>query len=452
MYELLLKNGTVCDPANAIFSQLDLAISHGRVAAVSDAPMEAQRVYDCTGLLLCPGFVDAHSHEDPLTKSGTIRSDITLRGLRMGVTAFVGGNCGEGQEDLTAYRAAYDGKQPIHLAMLSAHTVLRRMVGVTDKYGPAPAEAVARMCAILEGQLAGGDSFGLSFGIRYEPGVTMEEMCALAAVVQRHGGVAAAHIRNDAFDALDAFDEFLEVGRRTGVKLQISHIGSMAAYGLMARALARIDACGAAGQDVWVDCYPYNAFSTSIGATTYDDGFLDRYGNDITKIEMTDGEYKGKRIPDFATFARIRREHPEYLTVGHVMNQEEVDLALTHPRVMVGSDGILQNGAGHPRAAGTFPRFLRQYALETQRLSLPEAVAKITVQPARRFGLERGTLSVGAAADVTVFDPAALTDRATFQAPALPPEGIRLVLLSGVPALENGRVLRQDLGRMLRRG
>ena len=131
------------------------------------------------------------------------------------------------------------------------------------------------------------------------------------------------------------------------------------------------------------------------------------------------------------------------------MRQDEIDRALTHPRVMLGSDGILQNGAGHPRAAGSFPRFLRQYVWEKKLLSLPEAIAKCTCQPAERVRLDRGALGVGDWADVTVFDPETLCDRATFDEPALPPVGIELVLLEGVPALEKGQVLRPDLGRSL---
>jgi N-acyl-D-amino-acid deacylase len=203
--------------------------------------------------------------------------------------------------------------------------------------------------------------------------------------------------------------------------------------------------------DIWIDCYPYNAFSTSIGATTYDEGFLQRYGNDVSKIEMTDGEFKGRRIPDLETFHRLRREHPEYLTVGHVMDSAEVERALLHPRTMVGSDGILLNGAGHPRAAGSFPRFLRMYALERNLLSMPEAVSKVTCMAAKRFGLNKGTLSVGADADVTVFDPKTLTDNATFQEPGLAPTGIQLVLLNGMPVLENGEILCADQGYMITR-
>lgn len=131
----------------------------------------------------------------------------------------------------------------------------------------------------------------------------------------------------DAFEIYDAIEEFLEIGRRTGVRLQISHIGSMAAYGQMAEVLSYVDRRAAAeGLDVRIDCYPYDAFCTSIGATTYDNGFLDRY-HDVTRIELTDGEYKGF-IPNMEVFEKVRREHPEYLTIAHVMNGAEVDMRL----------------------------------------------------------------------------------------------------------------------------
>ena len=303
------------------------------------------------------------------------------------------------------------------------------------------------MCETLERQLTEGAK-GLSMGIRYEPGMTLGEMCAMAAVVKRFGGVLAAHVRGDAFEIYDAIEEFLEIGRRTGVRLQISHIGSMAAYGQMAEVLSYVDRRAAAeGLDVRIDCYPYDAFCTSIGATTYDDGFLDRY-HDVTRIELTDGEYKGF-IPNMEVFEKVRREHPEYLTIAHVMNGAEVDMALTHPRTMLGSDGVLLNGAGHPRAAGAFARFLAQYVFERKLLSLNEGIAKTTCEAAARFGLDRGTLGVGRAADVTVFDPKRLQDKATFAEPALPPEGVRLVLLGGVVALQDGKVLHTDLGKIL---
>lgn len=446
MYDLVLANGLVCDPKNRVFTRLDVGIRGGRIAALSAEPLSGRQVFDCAGKVVAPGFIDIHAHEDPV-EAGHIQTDITLRALKMGVTTFVGGNCGMSQEDWSGYRRLYDRTQPVHQVLLAGHITLRRMAGAEDKYAPVTAEQLETMCALLREEMERGCR-GLSFGIRYEPGVTLEEMCALSAVVREFGGIVTAHVRNDAVGAVDSFEEFLEIGRRTGVRLQVSHIGSMAAYGSMDLCLGAIDACGAHGVDVAVDCYPYDAFSTYIGATTYDDGFTDRYGDDLSRIEITEGEYKGP-VQSMEIFQKVRREHPEYLTVGHFMRQDEIDRALTHPRVMLGSDGILQNGAGHPRAAGSFPRFLRQYVWEKKLLSLPEAIAKCTCQPAERVRLDRGALGVGDWADVTVFDPEILCDRATFDEPALPPVGIELVLLEGVPALEKGRVLRPDLGRSL---
>lgn len=446
MLDLILKNGLVCDPANSIQSILNVGIRNGRIACLTSEPLPAAAEIDCTGHIVSPGFVDAHSHEDDL-REGHIEADITLRALRQGVTTLVAGNCGDAPRDLPAYCAAYDGKQPVNMALLAGHTTIRRLCGARNKYAPVDEATLAAMCETLERQLTEGAK-GLSMGIRYEPGMTLGEMCAMAAVVKRFGGVLAAHVRGDAFEIYDAIEEFLEIGRRTGVRLQISHIGSMAAYGQMAEVLSYVDRRAAAeGLDVRIDCYPYDAFCTSIGATTYDDGFLDRY-HDVTRIELTDGEYKGF-IPNMEVFEKVRREHPEYLTIAHVMNGAEVDMALTHPRTMLGSDGVLLNGAGHPRAAGAFARFLAQYVFERKLLSLNEGIAKTTCEAAARFGLDRGTLGIGRAADVTVFDPKRLKDKATFAEPALPPEGVRLVLLGGVIALQDGEVLRTDLGKIL---
>lgn len=446
MLDLILKNGLVCDPANSIQSILNVGIRNGRIACLTSEPLPAAAEIDCTGHIVSPGFVDAHSHEDDL-REGHIEADITLRALRQGVTTLVTGNCGDAPRDLPAYCAVYDGKQPVNMALLAGHTTIRRLCGARNKYAPVDEATLAAMCETLERQLTEGAK-GLSMGIRYEPGMTLGEMCAMAAVVKRFGGVLAAHVRGDAFEIYDAIEEFLEIGRRTGVRLQISHIGSMAAYGQMAEVLSYVDRRAAAeGLDVRIDCYPYDAFCTSIGATTYDDGFLDRY-HDVTRIELTDGEYKGF-IPNMEVFEKVRREHPEYLTIAHVMNGAEVDMALTHPRTMLGSDGVLLNGAGHPRAAGAFARFLAQYVFERKLLSLNEGIAKATCEAAARFGLDRGTLGVGRAADVTVFDPKRLQDKATFAEPALPPEGVRLVLLGGVVALQDGKVLHTDLGKIL---
>ena len=205
----------------------------------------------------------------------------------------------------------------------------------------------------------------------------------------------------------------------------------------------------AEGQDVSLDCYPYFAFSTRLGTPTYDPGWLDRYHCDYDVLEFCDGKYRGQRATK-ETFDEVRAEFPDCLTVCYVMKEEDIRLAFRHPAVMLGSDGITDNGRGHPRCAGTFPRFLSEFVKKGD-VPLFEAVKKMTFMPALRLNLhQKGHLSVGADADVTIFDYEAVRDRATFSDPALPPEGICRVLIGGEVVLKDGVILRDNCGKSVR--
>lgn len=449
MYDIALKNGLVIDPASGICSRLDMGVNGSRVACMSQKSLRGKTEYDCTGLVVSPGFVDVHAHEDAADPQGKINPTITTRLLRMGVTTFVGGQCGSGPADEEAYLSAYDAAgQPVNCALLTAHGALRRLAGAADKYAPVTGDQIVIMCNLLSQRLAAG-SFGMSISPRYIPGIDRREMMALACVVRLHGGILASHVRQDCDGALDAIAEFIEVGRETGVRLQVSHIASIAGYGQMQQALAMLDAAAAEGIDVMADCYPYDAFCTTIGSTTYDGDFTARYG-DITNIEITQGEYKG-RIPSMEIFQKIRSQHPEYLAIGHVMRPREVEMALTHPKVILGSDGVLANGAGHPRAAGAFSRFLRKYVAEEKALSLYEAIGKMTWTGAARFGLKKCCLMPGWDADIAVFDPERVTDNATFDQSELPSEGFRYIFIGGSLAVENDCIINPHLGRAIKK-
>jgi N-acyl-D-amino-acid deacylase len=370
--------------------------------------------------------------------------------LHMGVTTMVGGNCGMGPADLMGYLDTVDRHgHPVNVALLAAHGSLRNRAGTFDPRGPVDGPAIQAMARRLDEELEAGAQ-GLSFGVRYIPGLDAPELMALCRVVRDHGGVVAAHVRDDAANVEAAIDEMMAPVREFGVKLQVSHIGSMAAFGQMRRVYALLDGCVAQGMDLGVDCYPYQAFCTSIGSATFDDGFLERYGVDYSRLELMEGPHRGRPCTG-QTFRETRALHPEYLAVAHVMREEEVDFALAHPRTVVGSDGVLHGSQGHPRAAGAFPRFIREYALRKKLLTLPEAVAKMTHLTAQRFGLDRGTLAPGRPADITVFDPDTLRDTATFADPVSRPEGVKYVFIGGELALRDGRAVREDLGRAVRK-
>lgn len=152
MLDLILKNGLVCDPANSIQSILNVGIRNGRIACLTSESFPATAEIDCAGHIVSPGFVDAHSHEDDL-RAGHIEADITLRALRQGVTTLVAGNCGDAPSDLPAYCAAYDGKQPVNMALLAGHTTIRRLCGARNKYAPVDEATLAAMCETLESNI-----------------------------------------------------------------------------------------------------------------------------------------------------------------------------------------------------------------------------------------------------------------------------------------------------------
>ena len=450
--KILICGGRVIDPANHIDSKLNLLLEDGRIAAVTSEEPETDLRIDAGGKIVSPGFVDVHMHEDPVVE-GTLYSDsekaVFNCMLRMGVTTAVGGNCGENKFHPADYLDIVDRDgAAVNVAMLAGHEFFRLRAGCADKYAPATEEQKTRMAREMTESLRRGCA-GVSYGIRYVPGIDMDELIQTAQGCKESGKPIAAHIRSDAGEVFEAAREFLDAGVRLGVPVELSHIGSMAGFGQMDRFLALVDAYRAVNPRVFCDCYPYSAFSTSIGSTTYDPGWLERYGCDYSVVEMAEGKYKGQRCTK-EIFEEMRRDCPEYYTVCHVMQQEEVAKAFRHPGVMLGSDGTLNDGQGHPRAAGAFPKLLADY-VRSGKMDLYDAIERMTAMPAKQMGLKnKGRLNVGADADVVIFDPVKVRDTATFESPVLAPVGIDWVLVNGQIAAVDGKIINGRAGRSVR--
>ena len=445
----LIFGGRVIDPANRVDAQLNILMENGKIAWVGRSMPEADEKIDATGKIVCPGFIDIHMHEDPVGEDGKIRFGIFRNMLAMGVTTAVGGQCGISVYDPLEYLDIVDRDgAPVNIAMLAGHEYFRNAAGATDKYAKATEEQRTALVEGISKALKGG-CLGVSFGLRYIPGTDTDEFFRAAACCVEENKLIASHVRDDADGIFGAIDEFLEAGVRFGIPCQISHIGSMGGYGQMEEVLRRIDEYAMNGLDVMMDCYPYFAFSTKVGTTTYDPGWLEPYHCDYDALEFSEGKYKGQRATK-ETFEEMRRDFPECMTVCYVMKPEDITLAYQHPRVMVGSDGILSNGQGHPRAAGSFPRFLAQFVREGE-MDLYTAVSKITSIPANRLGLaNKGRLNVGADADVTIFDPDTICDGATFAEPILPPVGISHVFVGGRLAAKDCNILEANCGTAVR--
>lgn len=445
----IIYGGHVIDPANHVNGKLNLLIEDGKIAWAGTGMPEADRMIDATGKIVAPGFIDIHMHEDPVA-DGKIQPCIFPMMLRQGVTTAVGGNCGINVYDPAQYLDLVDRDgAAVNVALFAGHEYFRKAAGAADIYAGSTEEQKQTMAENIRDALVGG-CVGVSFGLRYVPGADKDEFFRAAECCKQDKKLISSHVRDDADGIFDAIDEFCAAGVEFGVPVQISHIGSMGGFGQMAQVLQQIDSYKLNGLDIAMDCYPYFAFSTRLGTPTYDPGWLERYHCDYDVLEYCEGKYKGQRATA-ETFAELRRDFPECITVCYVMKEEDIRLAFRHPGVMLASDGLMNNGQGHPRAAGSFPRFLAEFAKKGT-LSLYDAIEKMTAMPADRLRLEnKGRLNVGADADITIFDYEEIKDGATFAQPALPPQGIAYVLIGGEIALEKGEILKSDCGKAVKK-
>ena len=449
--KLLIKNGTIVDPFNQIHSKLNVVIENGTVVDVTEGFPDCNEVIDVTGKYVCPGFIDIHMHEEKYDEhTDSMKQDITLSMLKMGVTTAFGGNCGTSTVNPIHLLDIVDRDGcAVNMGMFAGHTYYRELAGALDKYAEVTDEQLAKIVETMEADLDKG-CFGISFGIRYVPGINERELFEVSKLCQKDNKLISAHVRDDAEFIFSAMDELINVGKALNIPVQVSHIGSMGGFGQMARVLEKIEKTNNEGYDITADCYPYYAFSTGIGETTYDEGFLERYDADYSCIEFCEGKYKGQRATK-ERFDDMRKNAPDTLTVCYVMKPEDVDMALAHPLVMLASDGLRSDGQGHPRAAGSFPRLIDKF-VKTGKISLDDTIAKMTSMPCRKLGLEnKGNLGIGADADIVIFDLDKIEDKATFEDPLLAPEGIDCVIIGGEVAYKDGKIINDKIGRAIRK-
>ena len=491
--DLVIRNGALYDGTGAAGRTGDLAISAGKITTVGRVRDKGKVEIDARGMAVTPGFIDIHSHGD-----GNLEEDPRGESLiRQGLTTIVVGADGDSDADgspegsFAGYLAKVDGWKPgVNLAsMVGLGSVHGKVVGDIDR--PATADEIARMTGMVEVALAQG-ACGASSGLEYTPGgfASREELIALCKPLSRRKLPYATHMRNEDDRLLDAIDEAVAVATGADCPLQISHLKTQGPrnWNKLDAAFDKVHAARSAGIDAAFDRYPYVAYSTGLtnlfplwsrdGGT---DAFLARLDDPTTgarikaetlaKVDLIGGwdnamvtsvraaedkGAEGKRLGTYAqglgadpyetTVVLIRRSHGGVGMVGFAMSEENLDRILAHPLGMVCSDGgsyavdgPTRRGSPHPRGLGSFPRVLGRYVRERKALSLEAAVHKMTGFPAMRVGLrDRGRLARGMAADVTIFDPATVADKATFEDPFQYPVGISTVIVNGTIALRDG--------------
>ncbi|MBO2463179.1 N-acyl-D-amino-acid deacylase family protein [Actinomadura violacea] len=520
--DVVITGGEVLDGTGSPARRADVVVREGRIQdVVPPGKTHEGPELDATGLVVAPGFIDLHSHAD-FTVQEHPSADTAVH---QGVTTLLGGNCGfspfpvaaaeelrgaagflaSGVDfqwtDLDGYARAVDADRPaINMATQVGHQALRTLVMGPDER-PATPDELAAMRSLLAAAAEQG-AFGFSTGLIYAPGsyASSAEVAALAAEAARHGLLYSTHMRNESNELLASVGEALDAARRSGVRLEISHLKAMgpANHGAVHEALAKIEAARAEGVDVTADVYPYTASSTTLtsrlpgwamdgGAARLLERLMERstrsriatglrarFGHDIDPAgvvvaELPDGPYSrftgrslaeiGAEIgtdPAEAALELLAAHNATVSIVNHAMSAADVSAVLAHPLVSVASDGwtLAASGDGrpHPRSFGTFARVLGRYVRQDRLLSLPEAVRKMTSLPAARLGLaDRGEIRPGRVADLAVFDPGAVVDNSDFADPWRLATGVRHVLVRGVPVLRDGTATGARPGRVLRR-
>ncbi|MCP5287168.1 MAG: D-aminoacylase [Burkholderiaceae bacterium] len=473
-FDCLIAGGTVIDGTRAPRFDADVGIVDGRIAAVGDLSGRAavSRI-DARGRIVAPGFIDAHTHDDQAVR---VRPELTFK-ISQGVTTVVTGNCGisiapwragapnpppldlldRGGEVFTSF-AGYLGvlrREPaaVNVAALVGHSTLRVLaMDRTDR--AATRDEIAAMAAEVEAALAAG-AIGLSTGTFYPPAAAAptEEIIGVGAPLRGGAGLYATHMRDEADAVMAAIEETLDIGRALDCPVVISHhkLGGAANHGRSAQSLGRI-ATAMRGQCVALDCYPYTAGSTMIRP---DRGMLDV--RVVIASSVPHPECAGRELADIAAeWGLPRDEAARRLQPGSaiyfLMDEGDVQRILAFDETMIGSDGIPLGDKPHPRLWGTFPRVLGHYSRGLGLFPLETAVWKMTGLTARNFGLsDRGTVAVGQAADLVVFDADTINDTATYADPQQPAAGIDVVLVNGQPVWQGGAATGARPGQVLQR-
>jgi N-acyl-D-amino-acid deacylase len=482
--DIVFRKATIYDGTGNKPFVGDVHIKGDKIVEIGEkiGKLEGATEVNAEGLVICPGFIDLHTHCDGGLTGKVGRANKNY--VTQGCTTVITGNCGSGPVDAGAFfKKLEDGGVGTNVIHLATHNSIRESVMGNSNRAPT-ADELKKMEDLVDKAMKDG-TWGLSTGLIYNPGTyaKTDEIIALAKIANKHGGMYASHIRNESGALLDAIEELLLIGEKSGCRVHISHIkaSGKSVWGNSGRAVALVENARKKGQEVTADQYPYIASSTSLRATLipskYREGttkeFVARLDDPTTgpkiKADVTKelgGREGGKRIQiarcahnpkwqgkTIAAIAEAENKEPIDIVleiernggaqvVNFAMSEDDVRIYMKQPWVATASDGGVQTPGDtvpHPRSYGTFPRKIGYYAIEEKLIPVELAIRASSGLPADILKLkDRGYLKSGYFADIVVFDPKTYRDTATFDKPHQYAAGVKWVLVNGHPAVKDG--------------
>jgi N-acyl-D-aspartate/D-glutamate deacylase len=443
-YDVVIKDGKVMDPESGLNEIRNVGIANGKIVAISEKDLDGKNVINAKGLVVAPGFIDMHEHgQEPQNYEFQAHDGVTTS-LELEL----------GTDDVAGWYAKREGKSLINYGVSSGHIPIRmKVLKDPGNYLPtgdaahriATAEELSQIKTRIEEGLKQG-ALAIGMGINYTAGASREEIVEIFQVAAKNNATIHVHLRHagilDPDNGIAGLEEVIAAAAATGAPLHVVHITSM---GLKFTPLLieMVKGAQARGLDVTTECYPYTAGSTGLESALFDAGWQQKMGISYKDLQWAK---TGERLTE-ATFKKYRTEGGAVII--HMIPEEDARIAVADPIVMIASDGMEITGPKvHPRGQGTYSRVLGHYVREEKVLDLMTALKKMTLMPAQRLEKHapmfenKGRIRTGADADITIFDPDRIIDKATFDEPLQASEGIQFVLVNGQLVINNGQLVK----------
>lgn len=434
-YDLVVLGGRVIDSASGLDAVRNIGIQDEQIVVITEDSIDGNRIVDATGLIVSAGFIDLHAHGQSEESFSIMVQDGVTTAFELEV----------GTDDVSKWYGDRAGGQILNYGVSIGHIRTRmNVMGDSGKFLPndfgGSALATEKQIAMMEKLIRNGlrqGAVAVGFGLAYTPATTNVEFDSMLRIVAEHGTTAHIHVRGSLEGGLEGLIEAIESAKKSGASLHVVHANSSGGAST-ADFLRIIEEARSNGQDVTTEAYPYEAGMTSIESALFDD--WESWNDD--RFPVHQWVETGERLTR-ESFARYRKQGGFVIIHNRTVNMTRA--AIENPLTMIASDGKISEGRGHPRTSGTYAKVLGKYVREESVLTLTDALRRMTIEPARRLEgyvsamRKKGRLSVGADADITIFDAEKVIDRSTYVNPQLPSDGIEYVIVNGVLVVDKGK-------------